>query len=80
MEKLLMVQVYYIPGINSVLPVAVDNSGILSGKSMIYLSTGIQHTCVIYSKIILCFYIQFNDTSVCRGNGKFIIFYCKKIN
>jgi alpha-tubulin suppressor-like RCC1 family protein len=32
---------------NRLLPVAVNNSGILSGKSILQISTGYGHTCVI---------------------------------
>jgi hypothetical protein len=30
------------------------------------------HTCVIYSPSISCFFIPFNDSNVCNGNGNIL--------
>jgi hypothetical protein len=60
-------------------PVAVDNTTVLFGKFVYKISTGgyyegslyFGHTCVIYSSPFSCFFVSFNDSSVCNGNGKF---------
>jgi hypothetical protein len=56
-------------------PMAVDNTTNLFGKSISQISVGGDYsgygfTCSIYSQPFSCFFVEFNDSSVCSGNGK----------
>jgi alpha-tubulin suppressor-like RCC1 family protein len=56
--------------IKRAIAVAVNTTKILNGKLIHKIETGGQFTCAIYSSSKSCFFIEFNDSKVCSGNGK----------
>jgi alpha-tubulin suppressor-like RCC1 family protein len=53
---------------NRLLPVAVNNSGVLSGKSILQISSGGWHTCVIAN----------DSNSYCWGFNEYYFKFLKK--
>jgi hypothetical protein len=54
---------------NSDVPVPVNLNNVLYGKSIENIFAGGYHTCVLYSPSLTCFFVEFNNSGVCSGNG-----------
>jgi hypothetical protein len=50
--------------------VSVEKNGTLNDNLINKIYTGYYHSCSIYSPSSSCFFIPFNDSKVCNGNGK----------